>query len=74
MNASRRVVITACGAVLPPGKSPSAILNGLRQDFSPFERSAHDPETAVLPVPDFNLKKGSYLFIVQHIMPFVNRF
>lgn len=56
MNASRRVVITACGAVLPPGKSPSAILNGLRQDFSPFERSAHDPETAVLPVPDFDLK------------------
>lgn len=53
---SRRVVITACGTLLPLGTEPKTILDALRQDFSPFERSGHDSQVAVLPVPDFHLK------------------
>lgn len=56
MDATRRVVITASGFVLPLGMDKAAVVAALREPHGPFQRSLEDPEVAVCPVPNFDLK------------------
>jgi 3-oxoacyl-[acyl-carrier-protein] synthase II len=53
---NRRVVITGSGFVLPLGDSREDVLSALFQSYGPFLRSEADPQAAVCPVPDFDLK------------------
>lgn len=53
---TRRVVITGMGFVLPVGTSPAAAAAMLSEPRGPFVRSQIDPEVAVCPVPDFQLR------------------
>ena len=52
----RRVVITASGFVLPLGRDEVALMSGLTAPHGPFVAALQDPEVAVCPVPDFDLK------------------
>ena len=56
MNGARRVVITGSGFVLPIGHDRQDVFSALQGPHGPFLRSAADPEVAVCPVPDFDLK------------------
>lgn len=56
MNTARRVVITASGFVLPLGMDKAAVVSALNEPYGPFQRSLEDPEVAVCPVPNFDLK------------------
>jgi len=53
---NRRVVITGSGFVLPLGDNRQDVLSALFEPYGPFLRSGADPEAAVCPVPDFDLK------------------
>lgn len=55
-EAPRRVVITASGFLLPLGQDDAALLAGLAAPHGPFVAASQDPDVAVCPVPDFNLK------------------
>lgn len=56
MNGARRVVITGSGFVLPLGSAREDVFSALQRPHGPFLRSVADPEVAVCPVPDFDLK------------------
>lgn len=56
MTSGRRVVITGSGFVLPLGRSVPEVLQALDASHGPFVRSSHDPDVAVCPVRDFDLK------------------
>lgn len=53
---TRRVVITGQGFVLPVGTTPASVTAMLSEPRGPFVPSRIDPDVAVCPVPDFNLK------------------
>lgn len=55
-ESSRRVVITASGFVLPLGRDEAGLLAGLDAPHGPFVAASQDPEVAVCPIPDFDLK------------------
>ena len=52
----RRVVVTASGFLLPLGRDEVSLLAGLDAPHGPFVAALQDPEVAVCPVPDFDLK------------------
>ncbi|SFL73447.1 3-oxoacyl-[acyl-carrier-protein] synthase II [Desulfomicrobium norvegicum] len=56
MNGARRVVITGSGFVLPLGSNRAEVFSALQRPHGPFVRSVDDPEVAVCPIPDFDLK------------------
>ena len=53
---NQRVVITGSGFVLPLGTTSENVLAALKAGPGPFVVSDHDPEVAVCPVSDFDLK------------------
>lgn len=53
---ANRVVITSKGIISPIGNSDDSIIQHFKNREPVFERPVYDPETAVAPVKDFNLK------------------
>ena len=53
---ARRVVITAGGFVLPLGSTRTEVSAALDEPRGPFERWSGDPDVAVCPVRDFDLR------------------
>jgi len=53
---NRRVVVTGSGFVLPLGSSRDDVFSALQEPHGPFLRSSTDPQVAICPVSDFDLK------------------
>lgn len=62
MNIARRVVVTACGTMLPAGRSFAEIGATFAADANLFCKSAIDPDVTVCPIHDFDLKVYSGRF------------
>ena len=58
----RRVVITSIGVVCSLGRSSGEIIESLKKDRTSFERHASDPEVAVAPVRDFDIRSHTGSF------------